>query len=136
MSFLSFNWDKHFIYAIIYWILEIFVRLSMYLHWKSFKMSPSDVHNEYIYVVLLNISDLLAIFLVLYIKWTFRKKNQTKAIKIEKSNSGIKFRYQELESTSIKNNYFIGRIILISALDFLFKSFFILDIICYYWRKQ
>ena len=78
MSFLSFNWDKHFIYAIIYWILEIFVRLSMYLHWKSFKMSPSDVHNEYIYVVLLNISDLLAIFLFLYIKWAFRKKNQTK----------------------------------------------------------
>ena len=36
MSLLSFNWDNHFIYAIIYWILEIGVRLVMYLKWDEF----------------------------------------------------------------------------------------------------
>ena len=122
MSFLSFNWDKRFIYAIVYWILEIFIRLAMYLHWESYKMSSSDVQNEYIYVVLLNISDLLAVFLVLYIKWAFRKKNQTNISKIDKANSGIKFRYQDLES--IKKNYFIKRIILISTLDYLSRSLY------------
>ena len=66
MSILTFNWDKHFLYAIIYWVLEICVRLAMYLKWEDwFKMSDSDVQNEYIYVVLLTISDLLAAFLVL-----------------------------------------------------------------------
>ena len=51
MSILSFNWDKHFLYAIIYWILEIGVRLVMYLKWKEyFKMSESEVQNEYIYI--------------------------------------------------------------------------------------
>ena len=75
MSILSFNWDKHFIYAIIYWILEIGVRLVMYLKWKEyFKMSESEVQNEYIYIILLTIADLFAIFLVLYIKYSLKKK--------------------------------------------------------------
>ena len=47
MPFLFFNLDKHFIYAIIYLISEIFVRLLMYIRWYYFKMSKSDVQNEY-----------------------------------------------------------------------------------------
>jgi len=68
------------------------------------------------------ISDLLAVFLVLYIKCAFRKKNQTNTSKIDKTNSGIKFRYQDLESA--KKHYFIKRIILISALDYLSRSLY------------
>ena len=122
MSFLSFNWDKHFIYAIVYWILEICVRLSMYLRWKSYKMSSSDVQNEYIFVVLLNISDLLAVFLVLYIKWTLRKIDSTKTKEIEKKNSGVQYIYEDAEETNNLN--FIKRIILISALDYLSRSLY------------
>ena len=78
MSLLSFNWDKHFIYAIVYWLLEICVRLCMYFKWDEFfKMSDSDVQNEYIYVVLLTIADLLGGFLVLYIKCSFKTKNKS-----------------------------------------------------------
>ena len=49
MSIISFNWDKHFLYAIIYWVLEICIRLVMYERWDLFSMSNSDVQNEYIY---------------------------------------------------------------------------------------
>ena len=75
MSILSFNWDKHFLYAIIYWILEIIIRLLMYSSWEElFRMSESEVQNEYIYIILLTIADLFAIFLVLYIKYSLKKK--------------------------------------------------------------
>ncbi len=76
MSILSFNLDKHFIYAIIYWILEIIIRLLMYSSWEElFRMSESEVQNEYIYIILLTIADLFAIFLVLYIKYYLKKNN-------------------------------------------------------------
>ena len=133
MSFLSFNWDKHFIYAIVYWILEICVRLSMYLRWKSYKMSSSDVQNEYIFVVLLNISDLLAVFLVLYIKWTLRKLAPTKTKEIEKKNSGVQYIYEDAEETNNLN--FIKRIILISALDYLSRSLYCILIVKYIFKN-
>ena len=82
MSLLSFNWDKHFLYAIIYWILEIMVRLGMYLRWKYFRMSDSEVENEYVYVVLLTIADLFAGFLVLYVKFSFKRHKKIKTITI------------------------------------------------------
>lgn len=125
MSFLSFNWDKHFIYAIVYWVLEICVRLSMYIHWEAYKMSPSDVNNEYIYVVLLNISDLLAIFLVLYVKWTLRETEQKKATNIDTLTtgvSGVTYIYEDAEKTD--NSNFIKRILLISTLDYLSRSLY------------
>ena len=125
MSFLSFNWDKHFIYAIVYWVLEICVRLSMYINWEAYKMSPSDVSNEYIYVVLLNISDLLAIFLVLYVKWTLRETEQKKATNIDtvtRGISGVTYIYEDAEKTD--NSNFIKRILLISTLDYLSRSLY------------
>ena len=90
MSIITFNWDKHFLYAIIYWVLEISVRLVMYEKWLWFKMSDSDVQNEYIYVVLLTISDLLAAFLVLYIKCSFKKEQK----KLKKADTDVELIYE------------------------------------------
>ena len=118
MSLLSFNWDKHFIYAIIYWILEICVRLAMYLKWEEyFKVSDSDIQNEYVYVILLTIADLLAGFLVLYIKLTFKRP-----IKPRKSISGIEYIYDNYKQN--KRKYIINKMIIICCLNYLGRSLY------------
>ena len=118
MSLLSFNWDKHFIYAIIYWILEICVRLAMYLKWEEyFKVSDSDIQNEYVYVILLTIADLLAGFLVLYIKLTFKRP-----IKPRKSISGIEYIYDNYKQN--KRKYIINKMIIICCLNYLSRSLY------------
>ena len=68
MPFLSLKKDKNckFLYIIIYWILEILIRLSMYLLWNDyFQFVEDDGDNEYIYLLLLNVADLLSFFLLL-----------------------------------------------------------------------
>ena len=124
MSFLSFNWDKHFIYAIIYWILEIFVRLFMYIRWHYFKMSKSDVQNEYIYVILLNIADLLSGFLVLYTFCAFRNTNKTKIFNIGKTNTtgSVQLIYENKED--YRSKYFFLKLLLICVLDYLSRSLY------------
>ena len=124
MSFLSFNWDKHFFYSIIYWILEIFVRLFMYIRWYYFKMSKSDVQNEYIYVVLLNIADLLSGFLVLYTFCAFRNTNKSKIFNIGKTNTGgsVQLIYEDKEDYRSKN--FFLKLLLICLLDYLSRSLY------------
>ena len=124
MSFLSFNWDKHFIYAIIYWILEIFVRLFMYIRWDYFKMSKSDVQNEYIYVILLNIADLLSGFLVLYTFCAFRNTNKTKIFNIGKMNTtgSVQLIYENKED--YRSKYFFLKLLLICVLDYLSRSLY------------
>ena len=121
MSILSFNWDKHFIYAIIYWFLEISVRLVMYLKWEFFRMSKdSDVQNEYIYVVLLTIADLLGIILVLYIKFSF--KTQQSKIKNEKDDFKGKLIYEEQELN--KSNNLMLKSIIICVSTYLSRSLY------------
>ena len=124
MSFLSFNWDKHFIYAIIYWVLEIFVRLFMYIRWYYFKMSKSDVQNEYIYVILLNIADLLSGFLVLYTFCAFRNTNKTKIFHIGKTNTtgSIQLIYENKED--YRSKYFFLKLLVICVLDYLSRSLY------------
>lgn len=76
MSFIRFNYNKNLIYAIIYWALEIIIRSFIYFEWDYFQIvKNSDAINEYIYMILLNISDLLAGFLVLYIQCSLKRKN-------------------------------------------------------------
>ena len=125
MSLFSFNWDNHFIYAIIYWILEIFVRLFMYFQWHFFTMSKNDVQNEYIYVVLLNIADLFSGFLVLYTRWTFRNIISTKKIKTGKTNtalSSLDLIYENKEDYRSKN--FFIKLLIIVILDYLSRSLY------------
>ena len=118
MSLLSFNWDNHFIYAIIYWILEIGVRLVMYLKWDEFfKMSDSQVQNEYIYVVLLTIADLFAGFLVLYIRCSFKSRN-----KINKTNTIVEIYYDNYKQNKKKN--LIRRLIIICVCTYFSRSLY------------
>ena len=120
MSIITFNWDKHFLYAIIYWVLEISVRLVMYEKWLWFKMSDSDVQNEYIYVVLLTISDLLAAFLVLYIKCSFKKKQK----KLNKADTEVELIYDPGANEINNNKNLIIRMIIVSASTYFSRSLY------------
>ena len=119
MSLLSFNWDKHFLYAIIYWILEIGVRLVMYLKWEDFfQISNSEVQNEYIYVIFLTIADLLSAFLVLYVKVSFKNNlNQRK-----KSETEVELIYDDYEGGKQKN--VIKRLIIICVCTYFSRSLY------------
>ena len=120
MSIITFNWDKHFLYAIIYWVLEISVRLVMYEKWLWFKMSDSDVQNEYIYVVLLTISDLLAAFLVLYIKCSFKKEQK----KLKKADTDVELIYEPGANEINNSKNLIIRMIIVSASTYFSRSLY------------
>ena len=128
MSFITFNYNRNLIYAIIYWALEIISRSFMYFGWdKYFNIVINDAINEYIYVILLNISDLLAGFLVLYINYTMKKKG-TIENNVENSDNN-----QRISQVNIiagkgmkvpKSKFFIFKIILICSLSYLNRSSF------------
>ena len=120
MSIISFNWDKHFLYAIIYWVLEICIRLVMYERWDLFSMSNSDVQNEYIYVVLLTISDLFAAFLVLYIKCSFKKEQN----KFKKADTDVELIYDSSANEINKSKNLIIRMVIVSASTYFSRSLY------------
>ena len=80
MSLITWNFDKNFIYVIIYWVLEIIYRIISSLKSDFFKLTKEIVHNKYIFVMLNILVDLLAGFLVLYIECESKSK---KIIKID-----------------------------------------------------
>ena len=118
MSLISLNWDKHLIYAIIFWILEITIDFVKAFRWDFFQMSESAVQNEYIILILAHIADLLSIFLVLYIHCSFRKQNN-----IKKSNNESSLIYKDYEKSQRKS--LIKKMIIISIIDYLSR--------CVYW---
>ena len=63
---ISFNCKASFGYIVAYWVCELFFRLFMYIEWDYFQIVKNDADNEYLYVLFLNISDLLSFFELLY----------------------------------------------------------------------
>ena len=61
MSLFSFHWNKNLIYVLIYWIINIFIRLSIYFGYEElFLISKNKTaQNEYIYIIYSVISNLL-----------------------------------------------------------------------------
>ena len=98
MSLLTIRCHKHFIYVIIFWILEITLRLMLYLKLDFFtftKDTEDIIKNEYMYVIFLNVADLLSGFLVLYANQSSKtkKKNIEKIYylpKIQKTNLSMR----------------------------------------------
>ena len=94
----------------------------MYLKWDQYyNIVINDAINEYIYVILLNISDLLAGFLVLYIKFSLKKKNiiqNTENSDNNQRNSKIEI-IEGKGKVVPKSRSFIYKIIFICALDYL-----------------
>ena len=66
MSFISFNYNKNLIYAIIYWALEIINRIIMYFEWGYFELFEKDSINQYFFVLLYNTQMLILIINIIY----------------------------------------------------------------------
>ena len=76
MSFITFNYNENLKYAIIYWVLEIYYRCLKFFKEDLFILGANNIINEYYFLMLLNISDLLAGFLVLYTNCSFRRRKK------------------------------------------------------------
>ena len=117
MSLLTWNFDKNFIYVIVYWILEIIYRILVTLKGNYFSISKNTVHDEYSFVMLNIISDLLAGFLVLYTKCV----SKSKKIKDEglRTQSQSELIYTKLDK--LKKNFYI-KLFIIVLLDCIGRS--------------
>ena len=91
------TFDKVIVMVIAYWIFEIALRLGMYFEWDYFQLIKNDSDNEYLYIIFLAISDILAIFPKLY----FYIKHKKEEIK-ERNN--IRMNRENLTMTMIIHN--------------------------------
>ena len=117
MSLLTWNFDKNIIYVIVYWVLEIVYHILLSNEGQFFKITNDTVHDEYIFVILYNISDLLAGFFIMYNKCTSKpKKNEDKEeIKTQKSD----LIYTQFDK--LKKSFYI-KLIIIVLLDYISRS--------------
>jgi len=124
MGFIKLNFNKNFKYIVIYWILEIALNLTRNLKREYFILIKEDnVQNEYMSVIISNISDLLSGFLYLYIRIASKspKKKEEKKEK-EEENDLI---YKEMSPAPRNNNLIIVmKGIIISILEYLSRSFY------------
>ena len=123
MKLFSFHCNTNLIYVIIYWILNIFIRLSIYSHYDEFfAISQQNVsQNEYIFLVYTAISNVLSGFLVLYIKCAMKQESE-----VQKKNK-IKLIYKH--PLNKRDKYFYLNLILISFIDLLHFSCYCI----FYW---
>ena len=124
MSLFSFHWNKNLIYVLIYWIINIFIRLSIYFGYEElFLISKNKTaQNEYIYIIYSVISNLLSGFLILYIKFVMRNRS------IVQKKEKTKLIYKN--PLNIRDKYFFLKLILISFIDLLhFSCYFIFFLI-------
>ena len=124
MSFITFNYNKNLKYAIAYWTLEIIIRIFMYFYWDFFQIAVKDSINEYIYLILLDISDLFAGFLVIYIQCTLKQKSVSEN-NLERRSTVSKIEFiSGKEKTFHKSKSFIYKMILICILDYVNRAAF------------
>ena len=118
MAFISFNYNKNLIYAIVYWGLEIIFRIAIYFIFINFRIVTDYAINEYIYLFISNISDLYSGFLALYIHFSSKKTTIHEQSDNDTSRSKIS---TIIEFVSVKDKYFtrksfIVKMILINCL--------------------
>ena len=115
MELFTWNFNKNFIFVIVYWVLEIAVIILLDQLGEKFAMTNDMVIDEYISVILINIADLLAIFLILYSKCaTKSNKIETKGTKIQSDLIYKKF-------DKLKKIFYI-KLIVVAVLDYISHS--------------
>ena len=123
MAFLSFNYNKNLKYAISYWAVEIFLRSLIYFERDFFQIFKKDSINEYMFMILMNIGDLLSFFLVIYIYCSLNKKDNNKVSEININKSKFSLISNE-NGTIYFPKLFLYKIIGICLLDYLNRSAF------------
>ena len=116
MSFLTINCNISFIYVLIYWLLEIFVRLIMYYKWEYFKISEDAAETEYMFLIYPSISKLFSGILIIYINCVVSKKSGYK------NKNKVKLIYKN--PIGKKTKYYYLKLLLISFLEILSYSFY------------
>ena len=77
MSLFSINCNLNLIYVLVYWIMEIFIRLAMYYNSVYFSLSEkSQAENEYMYIIFPVFSKLLSGFLIIYVHCVSNDKSK------------------------------------------------------------
>ncbi len=126
MPFITFYWNKNFIYSIIFWIFEIFFRLFMYLNWSNFELSENDVQDEYIFMILLYIGDLFSGFLFAYIKCSLKNGNKRENKQADDSNEKVRqYLIYEDREENLSKDYLI-KIIIICIINFVARLLFLI----------
>lgn len=125
MACITFNYNKNLIYAIIFWVLEIVFRSCAYFKYKNFRIAKySCAINEYIYSILVNISDLFAGFLALYIHVSSKKKK----IYIRNQSdyeSNVSKKTTSIDFISVKEKYFTQKSFIVKMIFLICLNYFI-----------
>ena len=121
MAFISFNYNKNLMYAIIFWGLEIIYRCFIYFQFTNFRIVTDYAINEYIYLIIFNTSDLLAGFLALYINYSSKKKKiHNQDDDTESSMSKIT---TSVEFVSVKEKYFTRKSFILKMIIIIFLHY-------------
>ena len=119
----SFNFNINLIYIIIYWILEIFLRITMAYEPEYYTISNNPKDNEFMFIIFPVISKLFSGFIILYVYCVFRKNSSSAIIN---KNELI---YENPIDNKI-NKYFFLKILFITCLELLSNcSYFIFFLI-------
>ena len=113
---------KYYFYFLVYWLLEISISITKNFIYVTKDIDiglENDLMNEYMQLLILVISDLLAGFLVLYTKFSLPKK-----AKVERSKSKRQISYIYDKDGPVNKNKKIKLLILISFLDFSSRSIY------------
>ena len=124
MGLISFVFRKAYLFFLLFWVLDFLNSLEIAIFAKYTEYSGEyQIEFILIYVICLNLGELLSGFLVLYTKL---KMNYLKGIETRKdSKKKIKLIYNDL---SLKKNKYI-LIILVSILDFLGRGYTLIFLI-------
>ena len=117
MNCIKFSFYKNYFYFFVFWILDFATTLINY--YFNNNVTNNDqfyIENEYFHLISLNISDLLAGFLVLFTELQMKTKKKEE---IKKSKNQQELIYNDY---SIKRNKFVY-IFIISITNFLACSF-------------
>ena len=126
MSLFSFHFNINLIYVLIYWIIEIFLRISTYYKPNYFTISDDPKENEYMFILIPVISKLFSGFVVLYVYCVLRKKRM-KCL-ICQSCRKNKLIYKNPIKAKI-NIYYYLKLLLITCLEIVVVSFYFI----YFW---
>ena len=118
MGIFSFYWNNNLYYVLVYWILNITLRLLIYFKYNDFFLISKNktYQNEYFFMSYCVVGNLLSGFLILYVKCTSKKKKEQKK---ENINQLVK-----KGNINVIRKYSYLKIILISFLDLLYLSYY------------
>ena len=128
MSFFSFNFNINLIYVLIYWIIEIFLRISMYYKPEFFLVSNDPKENEYMFILFPVISKLFSGFLVLYVYCSLYNKRKKQCCQC-KCCVKMELIYQNPVKKKVKAKYYFLKLLFITCLEVIVVSFYFI----YFW---